>query len=171
MQNLRPGYHLRLRRSVAPVHDYTHGRRDPIDGVGHGRVFLAADVGEEQLRRDALLGGDGAVLVLHEDLAELQDLLAQRGDLLVQDIVLLAVEISLGLQILQPLLLPLATFEGGDAMDVSLDPPWANIRTGCARESSFSFPRRSSSDRPWPCLRRLMGAGLICRGRHRPFVS
>jgi len=63
-----------------------------------------------------MLGGDGAVLVLHEDLAELQDLLAQRGDLLRQDVVLLAVEISFGLQILQPLLLPLATFEGGDAV-------------------------------------------------------
>jgi hypothetical protein len=53
--------------------------------------------------------------VLHEDLAQLQDLLAERVDLLREEVVLLAVEIGLGLQVLQPLLLPLATLECGNA--------------------------------------------------------
>jgi hypothetical protein len=91
-----------------------------------------------------LLAGDGAVLVLHEDLTQLQDLLAKSVDLLGQEVVLPAVDLGIGLQVLQPFLLPLAAFECGDTAKVRLDPPWTDMRTGCARESSFSFLRRSS---------------------------
>ena len=66
--------------------------------------------------RHALGLGDGAVLVGEEERLQVDNLLAELRHLRAQGIVLAAEYLDFGLQIGQPLLFPLSTFESRDAV-------------------------------------------------------
>lgn len=60
---------------------------------------------------EALLLGDGAILVCEQEGLEVDDFFAKLGDLRSQGIVLTTEHFHLGLQVRQPLLLALTTFQ------------------------------------------------------------
>lgn len=62
---------------------------------------------------DALSMTHGTILVAHEESAETSNFIMQLADLLVEGLILSGVHLDLGLEVGEPLLLPLTTFEGG----------------------------------------------------------
>jgi hypothetical protein len=102
------------------------GNQRLADGRRHAvRVHLRVErlhplVGDE-LAVEVLLLADGAVLVSKQQRLEVDHLLPQLRDLGVQGVVLRSVGLDLGLQIGQPGLLTLTTFQGGNARLMSAE--------------------------------------------------